>query len=310
MKAIVLLITLTLSVAIHAEAKEFVMDEWNLTYVSDSSLTNEEAIYEVEVLGFNIDEKTKIHYSFNDFETKVTLDAEGKFRVKTTPKKGKFSFLLDRSHYEIFTDSIELKAGHVTKIQLWFRRANRGITVKKPVIYLYPESTTDVSVEMKVKGDLTFTYPEYREGWNVTAHPNGNLEHSSGTFNYLFWEADHNYQPAKDFHSKGFVVSSDDVVSFLEHQLKGAGLNSQERADFITFWGPQLVKHENVYLHFLFNDQCNQFASLNVSPKPDEVYRIYLIWSTEIPANRVVPQAIPSMKREGFSVLEWGGAEL
>ena len=35
----------------------------------------------------------------------------------------------------------------------------------KPVIYLYPEEVTEVAVELRLNGELTCTYPAYRDGW-------------------------------------------------------------------------------------------------------------------------------------------------
>ena len=51
----------------------------------------------------------------------------------------------------------------------------------KPVIYLYPETTMEVSVELDFDGTLTTTYPAYRDGWTVTAFPDGTLiNHADG----------------------------------------------------------------------------------------------------------------------------------
>ena len=47
---------------------------------------------------------------------------------------------------------------------------------EKPVIYLYPEVPTEVSVKLTIDGKLTCTYPAYDKGWdNFTAHPDGTL---------------------------------------------------------------------------------------------------------------------------------------
>ena len=42
---------------------------------------------------------------------------------------------------------------------------------KKPVIYLYPEKTTEVDVKVNLDGTFTTTYPKYNDGWNVVAEP-------------------------------------------------------------------------------------------------------------------------------------------
>ena len=36
-------------------------------------------------------------------------------------------------------------------------------TASKPVLYLYPETTTEVSVKLDYQGTLTTTYPAYNE---------------------------------------------------------------------------------------------------------------------------------------------------
>ena len=61
----------------------------------------------------------------------------------------------------------------------------------KPVIYLYPEAETEVTVRLEYKGRLTCTYPapDPDGTWHVTARPNGTLTDRQGReYNYLFWE--------------------------------------------------------------------------------------------------------------------------
>ena len=67
--------------------------------------------------------------------------------------------------------------GLIALIILYFTVfANAQTTDKrKPVIYLYPEETTEVTVKLDFKGKLTSTYPAYENGWKVTAQPDGTL---------------------------------------------------------------------------------------------------------------------------------------
>ena len=41
----------------------------------------------------------------------------------------------------------------------------------KPVVYLYPEEETQVTVQLDYAGELTCTYPAYNGGWTVRASP-------------------------------------------------------------------------------------------------------------------------------------------
>jgi len=58
---------------------------------------------------------------------------------------------------------------------MFIKFANRNFVLTggcaKPAIYLYPEKEMDLSVKFKVNGSLTFSYPKYLSGWNVTAYP-------------------------------------------------------------------------------------------------------------------------------------------
>ena len=68
----------------------------------------------------------------------------------------------------------------------------------KPVIYLYPEQETTVSVSPDYAGTLTATYPAYENGWHVTAEPDGTLYDEAGNeYSYLFWEGES--KPDYDF---------------------------------------------------------------------------------------------------------------
>ena len=45
----------------------------------------------------------------------------------------------------------------------------------KPIIYLYPETNTEISVKLGKAENITCSYPEYKNGWNVLANPDGTL---------------------------------------------------------------------------------------------------------------------------------------
>ena len=82
----------------------------------------------------------------------------------------------------------------------------------KPVIYLYPETKTQVTVALDYSGELTCTYPTYDDGWTVTAAPDGTLTDERGqTYNYLYWEG----ETAKRYDlSEGFCVAGVDTAAF------------------------------------------------------------------------------------------------
>ena len=103
---------------------------------------------------------------------------------------------------------------------------------EKPVIYLYPEQETTVSVSLDYAGTLTATYPAYEDGWRVTAEPDGTLYDENGDeYSYLFWEGENNTD--YDF-STGFCVAGADTADFLREKLAEIGLTPREYNEFIV----------------------------------------------------------------------------
>ena len=177
----------------------------------------------------------------------------------------------------------------------------------KPVIYLYPEEETEVSVKLEVNGGLTCTYPAYQDGWQVTAAPDGTLTDVKGqTYNYLYWEGITETQ--WDF-SRGFCVKGEDTAAFLEEALEKLGLNRREANEFIVYWLP--LMEENPYNIIAFQtDVYENAARLEVSPAPDTVIRVFMAWQASDVAVEIPGQELTAPKREGFTLIEWGGTEV
>lgn len=108
---------------------------------------------------------------------------------------------------------------------------------KKPVIYLYPEKEQEVNVKLDLDGKFTFTYPEYNDGWKVTAKPDGTIISDGKEYSYLFWEG---LMPTfKPDFKEGFVVKGNDSVEFLRETLAKMGLTPKEYNEFIVYWAPK-----------------------------------------------------------------------
>ena len=158
----------------------------------------------------------------------------------------------------------------------------------KPVIYLYPEVETEVAVRLDYDGELTCTYPAYDGGWTVTAQPNGTLMDASGqTYNYLYWEG---------------ITQTEDALAQL-------GLTRREANEFIVYWLPRM--EANPYNLISFQSAAyTDHARLTISPEPDSLLRVFMAWQPlETPAD-IPPQNLPIFERTGFTVVEWGGAEI
>ena len=177
----------------------------------------------------------------------------------------------------------------------------------KPVIYLYPEKETDVSVELTLDGRLTCTYPKYSEGWVVTAAPDGTLTDKTGqTYNYLYWEGE---TYAKYDMSKGFCVKGKDTAAFLEGALEQLGLTRREANEFIVYWLPQMEQNPYNIISFQ-TDAYTNAAELKVSPEPDTLIRVFMSWKKADSYISLPEQGFSAVQRSGFTVVEWGGTEI
>ena len=181
------------------------------------------------------------------------------------------------------------------------------VAEEKPVIYLYPETETRVTVKLDLPGELTCAYPAYDGGWVVTAAPDGTLTDEHGrTYNYLYWEGEGT--EAYDF-SKGFCVAGSDTAAFLEDALDRLGLTRREANEFLVYWLPRM--QDNPYNLIAFQQEAyTESAKLTVSPQPDSVLRVFMAWKPLARPVDVPAQTLPGFERRGFTLVEWGGAEV
>lgn len=180
-----------------------------------------------------------------------------------------------------------------------------GVVDAKPVIYLYPTVKTDVSVSLDYDGRLTTTYPAYNSGWNVTAFPDGTLiNHTDNKeYSYLFWEG---LDDVKYDMSKGFVVKGEDTAEFLQNTLACLGLTPKEYNEFIVYWLPKM--ESNAYNLITFQSDCyTEHAKLNITPEPDSILRVFMVYKPLDKPIDIEPQVLPAFSRCGFTVVEWGG---
>ncbi len=182
------------------------------------------------------------------------------------------------------------------------------ILAEKPIIYLYPEFTQEITVGLDFNGELTTTYPDYDNGWRVVADPDGTLyDVDTGREYYcLYWEgvSDVEY----DF-TKGFSVPGNETASFLETTLGKLGLNEKEANEFIIYWLPRMEGNEYNLISFQ-TDAYTENAKLLIDPAPDTVIRVFMAWKALDEPVEIEAQELTAPEREGFTLVEWGGAEV
>lgn len=178
----------------------------------------------------------------------------------------------------------------------------------KPVIYLYPEEKTDVTVRLDYNGELFVTYPNYNNGWNVTAYPDGTIINKADNeeYSYLFWDG--NSDVMYDF-TTGFVVDGKDTEQFFKEKLKFMGLTPKEYNEFIVYWLPKMV--DNPYNLISFQQETyTDNAVLEITPAPDSILRVFMVFKPLKHKIDIPEQKLEPFSREGFAVIEWGGSKV
>ncbi|KAG8982513.1 hypothetical protein FRB90_006727, partial [Tulasnella sp. 427] len=178
----------------------------------------------------------------------------------------------------------------------------------KPVIYLFPPQPLEATVRLALEPAWRFdtVYPvvpfqddvktgQQRIQWSVEASPSGNLrDKDSGTeITYLFWEAkttsaglSSSADTLQDFipgrtHCQpkdSVLLSIRNVTGYLDRTLTSLGLHTSARTDFITYWLPRFLRHKYIALRFLPQKSYEAAAPLEVSPQPDVVTRVFMLF--------------------------------
>ena len=179
----------------------------------------------------------------------------------------------------------------------------------KPIIYIYPQEETNLTVKLGYPENITCSYPKYKDGWNIIAKPNGNLiDLETGRNLYaLYWEGLNTENIELD---EGFCVKGENSAEFLEQKLSILGLNEREAEEFIVYWLPILENNKYNIIRFATLDEINSYMPLEISEKPDSLIRILMEFKSSNTYVNLPEQHLETPSRNGFVVVEWGGINL
>ena len=209
--------------------------------------------------------------------------------------------------YEIFTyevDDITLPIEVYTKT---ISKAKCDPNVSyKPIIYIYPNEEIDLTIKLGNKDNLLYTYPKYKNEWNVRVDKSGNIYDYDTKRNYygLYWEGIDNYKLNMN---EGFVVKGEDSVKFLEEKLSILGLNDYEINEFIIYWIDKLESNKYNFISFRNIEDINKSMPLEFSKKPDTLIRVMMDFKELDNYIEVKEQNLTKVERKGYTIVEWGG---
>lgn len=253
----------------------------------------------LEIVGATITNLNTNNLATSDFFGKFTLEVRKGDILKIKLNGYKSQRVLINSKNEL-------------KIQLLENPNNGKIMVAKPVIYIYPTEKTEIDLELNFKGELLTTFPKYDKNWDVIAEQNGQIfdKKTNRYYSSLFWDGTIDFPEEHYKYDDGFIVPKEKLTEFFIEKLGYIGLNNQETNDFIQYWLPILERNKYNFIHFLVNEKCNEIADLKVNPKPETSIRIYMEFyglENYINCNE---QQLPKTERKGFTIIEWGGADV
>lgn len=235
-------------------------------------------------------------------------DIDGLFHIRDL-QPGAYHFEVQSLGYQTCQlPEITINQGERISIDIMLSEELQPVLLK-PIIYFYPEKETEIEIQLDYQGELTTTYPKISGNrWKVNAKPDGTLTDENGRSYYaLYWEGNPNNQ--LQMHD-GFVVKAEETITFLEEKLDQLGLSEREANEFIMFWLPKLESSPYNVIHFAQDDYLD-LAPLSIQPEPDNVIRVMMVFEAISHPIDFPKQLLPEKpKRDGFTVVEWGGTQV
>jgi len=174
--------------------------------------------------------------------------------------------------------------------------------VEKPNIYLYPTENIDLCIDLEFPQDgrMVESIPDYLDGWCVVVDPSGKIDNN---YDFLFYES---VQPDVWQYDHGWCVKRESLKTFFETNMAICNFSDKEIKDFTDYWIPLLKEHEYYSVFPQYTNRIDQVIQLNFSVQPDNVYRLFYGLQGVSEYKEFPEPQIETIKRNGFTVVEWG----
>lgn len=108
---------------------------------------------------------------------------------------------------------------------------------------------------------------------------------------------------------EGFLVPANKRDETFRRILTAYGFNEQETADFIEYWSDYLKDGADYLMYPMLTDGVDAAMPISFSVRPDSIYRIWFGFAF-YDGGEIKTPAVTPIVRDGFTVIEWGGAVL
>lgn len=205
--------------------------------------------------------------------------------------------------------TLQLGTFNIPKTEGWWKG---WLQESKPVIYLYPEKTSVLDLKIRIdKGTVTVSDPYYQpeNGWQkMLVHTNGLIEYQHSNYPYLYYETETKAYERPDF---GAVVKIEDKEKYLAESLVKLGLSQRESQDFFNYWLARFdeeVRTAYLQISFFPSKTVAKADTFEVSPPVQTEIRVRAYFKPWEKPVSLKPQPFEKPpKREGFTLVEWGG---
>ncbi len=178
-----------------------------------------------------------------------------------------------------------------------------------PVVFIYPLHPIAVTITTQIP--VTYSDPPIQSyTWDITALPDGTIKIGENyTRKNIYYEYD-GTRVIFSHPTSGFVIKTTELKTFITRDLKQRlGLNEQEATALFADSKNALVGRKNtpyLQLSMVSQEELSSQLPLKILPQPDHLYRMHLIIK---PLNEFISgssPAVPSITRDGFTVVEIG----
>jgi len=257
---------------------------------------------------------TGVIFEENDFysdayyaDSTIALTAAGgKSIFGKTDSQGRFGFsnLTDDNYILHFikwdlAHYFELYNSQYTDYHDFYFYGSNNI-IEAPNIYLYPETTSDISVRLDFPsgGNIVNSVPPYNNGWDVTVTPEGLID---GTYDYLFYEiSTGSHLNLED----GWLLDGTNLPNEFRFLLANLGYYDNEINDFLEYWLPRL--NDSPY-YAVYPQTPEELIDVSIEPQPDQFLRSIFVIAPLPKAITLNEPSLPdAINRDGFTAVEWG----
>ena len=105
------------------------------------------------------------------------------------------------------------------------------------------------------------------------------------------------------------MVKGSETREFLQTTLADIGLTPKEYNEFIVYWYPKMKDNAYNLIHFV-GKQYTDTAPLTITPAPDSMLLVFMVYKPLTKPIDITPQTFTPFERNGFTVVEWGGASI